>query len=217
VSGVASCVDAFEGWNDWARWWTCRLEHIRTIRRLEHNDTTQVANVLRQDIKIVQNVRQQIIAGRATPDEERIRRPPGSIFISYCHEDAEYAETLKHECAWLLYSAWWDKDQLEVGDSLALAISNGMQRSMNGLVLLSRNFLSRKWTQMELDGIRSLLLSRGQGSLFVLNLGAQDLNGLFPVLAPSRLTTSFQMPLDPHSPKLRETMLTISMKIAPDN
>jgi len=176
VSGVSSCIDAYEGWADWARWWTCRLEHIRTIRQLEDGDRTQVANVLKQDIKLVEGVRRQLISGRAAPDEEHIRRPPGSIFISYCHEDAVYAERLEHEFGWLLFSAWWDKDQLAVGDSLAHAISNGMQRCTNGLVLLSRNFLSRKWTQIELDGIRSLLTARGQGKLFVLNLDGQDLS-----------------------------------------
>jgi hypothetical protein len=216
VSGVSSCIDAYEGWADWARWWTCRLEHIRTIRQLEHGDRTQVANVLKQDMKLVEGVRRRLIAGRAAPDGEHIRRPPGSIFISYCHEDAAYAERLEHECGWLLFSAWWDKDQLAVGDSLAHTISNGMQRCTNGLVILSENFLSRKWTQIELDAIGSLLTARDQGNLFVLNVG-QDPRLLFPVLAPLRLVTSFQVPSDPYSEKLREIMLTISMKIAPYN
>jgi hypothetical protein len=217
VSGVSSCIEAFEGWADWARWWTCRLEHIRTIRQLEHGDGAQVANVLKRDIKIVEGVRRQLIAGHTAPDEDHIRRPPGSIFISYCHEDAVYAGRLEHECGWMMFSAWWDKDQLAVGDSLAHSISNGMQRCTNGLVLLSKSFLSRKWTQIELDGIESLLTVRGQGNLFVLNLSGQDLSRLFPILASPRLATSFQVPFDPYSKKLREVMLTISMKIAPDN
>ena len=216
VSGVSSCVEAFDGWGDWSRWWTCRLAHISTMRQLEQNNTSQVAEVLKQGIKIVEDVRRELISGNAAPAGEHIRRPQGSMFVSYCHADSVYADRLAHECGWMMFSAWWDKNELAVGDSLVRAISAGMQRSANGLVIMSKSFISRNWTQVELDGINTLLAERGQGGLFVLNLGKKDLSDRFPVLAPSVPVASFQMPLKPHSPQLRQVMLEISMKIAPD-
>jgi hypothetical protein len=76
------------------------------------------------------------------------------VFISHASED-------KIECAKLLadelmsYGAviWYDEFSLEIGDSLSKSITEGLAKSNYGIVVLSRDFINKGWTNFELEGL----------------------------------------------------------------
>jgi len=76
------------------------------------------------------------------------------VFISHASEDKEeivrpLASALRDEGL----SVWYDEFELKIGDSLRRKIDLGLTNSRVGLVVLSRSFISKGWTNYELDGI----------------------------------------------------------------
>lgn len=79
------------------------------------------------------------------------------FFISHASEDKEnfvrgLAEALQDKGA----KVWYDEFTLKVGDSLREKIDQGLASSRFGVVVLSKNFFSKKWPQKELNGLFSL-------------------------------------------------------------
>lgn len=77
------------------------------------------------------------------------------VFISHASEDKE---TIVRELATLLtdlgVKVWYDEFSLKVGDSLSQKIDEGLIHSNFGIVIISKSFLRKKWTDYE---YRSLL------------------------------------------------------------
>ena len=48
---------------------------------------------------------------------------------------------------------WYDEFELKIGDSLRRKIDKGLAKSKFGVVVLSKSFLGKGWTNYELDGI----------------------------------------------------------------
>ncbi len=79
------------------------------------------------------------------------------FFISHATEDKndfvrELAERLRARGA----KVWYDEFTLKVGDSLRRNIDQGLAHSRFGVVVLSKYFFAKEWTQKELDGLFSL-------------------------------------------------------------
>jgi hypothetical protein len=77
------------------------------------------------------------------------------IFISYASEDRDdfvrpLAESLRDR-----FNIWYDKYSLVMGDSLRGKIDEGLSQCEFGIVILSKHFFSKRWPQMELDGLIS--------------------------------------------------------------
>lgn len=50
-------------------------------------------------------------------------------------------------------AVWYDQTAISVGDSLRRSIDRGLSRSRFGVVVLSRQFFQKSWTNYELDGL----------------------------------------------------------------
>ena len=76
------------------------------------------------------------------------------VFISYATEDKL---DLVHPLAIALKNegliVWYDDFELKIGDSLRRSIDKGLANSRFGIVVLSRHFIRKGWTNYELDGI----------------------------------------------------------------
>lgn len=88
------------------------------------------------------------------------------VFISHASEDKEtivrqLADTLEK----LKVKIWFDEFSLKVGDSLSKSIDDGLQKSKFGIVVISRNFLEKRWTDYE---YRSLLSKEDNGKKVIL-------------------------------------------------
>ena len=76
------------------------------------------------------------------------------VFISHASEDKEeVVRPLAHSLRDGGLSVWYDEFELSIGDSLRRQIDKGVANSKFGIVVLSKHFLSKGWTNYELDGI----------------------------------------------------------------
>lgn len=85
------------------------------------------------------------------------------VFISHASEDKDsivrfLAEALQGRGL----AVWYDEFTLRIGDSLRRKIDAGLARSRVGLVVISPFFISKGWTNYELDGIVTRAVSGEQ-------------------------------------------------------
>jgi hypothetical protein len=75
-------------------------------------------------------------------------------FICHASEDKDqFVRPLAKALTRLGLRVWYDEFTLEVGDSLRRSIDRGLVNSRYGIVVLSRAFFRKNWTQYELDGL----------------------------------------------------------------
>lgn len=76
------------------------------------------------------------------------------VFISHASEDKnEVVRPLAHALQKRGLRVWYDEFELIIGDSLRQKIDKGLANSLFGIVVLSRHFIKKGWTNYELDGI----------------------------------------------------------------
>jgi hypothetical protein len=76
------------------------------------------------------------------------------VFISHASEDKqEVVRPLAHALREQGLVVWYDEFELKIGDSLRRKIDKGLANSRFGIVVLSKDFLKKGWTNYELDGI----------------------------------------------------------------
>jgi hypothetical protein len=112
----------------------------------------------------------------------KIRENSKDFFISHASEDKEelarpLAEKLKGRGKLI----WLDEDMLSYGDSLYESIKTGLDNSKHCIVVLSKNFIAKKWTRKELD----LILKRNDKRVLLIwyGVGEEDLRPLSEELA----------------------------------
>ncbi|WP_258814584.1 toll/interleukin-1 receptor domain-containing protein, partial [Klebsiella pneumoniae] len=81
-------------------------------------------------------------------------------------------------------NVWYDEMTLRIGDSLRQKIDKGLANSRVGLVVLSPAFISKGWTNYELDGIVTRAISGEQILLPIWhNITKQEVVDFSPSLA----------------------------------
>lgn len=76
------------------------------------------------------------------------------VFISHASEDKdEIVRPLAYALQNKGLRVWYDEFELKIGDSLRRKIDRGLANSHFGIVVLSKSFISKGWTNYELDGI----------------------------------------------------------------
>lgn len=96
------------------------------------------------------------------PSLVRVKIPPPAetggethdVFISHASEDKDdFVRPLANALINEGLNVWYDEMTLRIGDSLRQKIDKGLANSRVGLVVLSPSFISKGWTNYELDGI----------------------------------------------------------------
>ena len=59
-------------------------------------------------------------------------------------------------------NVWYDEFELKIGDSLRRKIDQGLSKSKFGIVVISRSFIKKGWTNYELDGLMTKAISGQQ-------------------------------------------------------
>ena len=78
--------------------------------------------------------------------------PGRKIFISYSHNDREFAEKLANALYQKGEEVWWDRWEILGGDSLIQKIfEEGLAQAAAFVVVLSSESVKSKWVQQELD------------------------------------------------------------------
>ena len=76
------------------------------------------------------------------------------VFISHASEDKdELVRPLAYALLAEGLSVWFDEFELKIGDSLRRKIDKGLANSRFGIIVLSKDFIKKGWTNYELDGI----------------------------------------------------------------
>lgn len=76
------------------------------------------------------------------------------VFISHASEDKDdVVRPLAHALTAKNLTVWYDEFELKIGDSLRRKIDKGLANSKFGIVVLSKEFIKKGWTNYELDGI----------------------------------------------------------------
>lgn len=75
------------------------------------------------------------------------------VFICHAHEDKSFVVLLADALSRANLKVWYDDFVLKIGDSLRRSIDKGLAESRYGVVILSKNFFNKRWTQYELDGL----------------------------------------------------------------
>lgn len=85
------------------------------------------------------------------------------VFISHASEDKDtFVRGLANALSEEGLTVWYDEFTLRIGDSLRQKIDRGLASSRVGLVVLSPSFISKGWTNYELDGIVTRSVSGSQ-------------------------------------------------------
>lgn len=84
--------------------------------------------------------------------DDQVVEEKTKIFISYSHEDREFAERLALALHHAGEDVWWDKWEIVPGDSLIRKIfEEGLSRAKAFILVLSPHSVRSKWVREELD------------------------------------------------------------------
>ena len=120
------------------------------------------------------------------------------VFISHASEDKDdvvrpLAISLREKGI----EVWYDEIELKIGDSLRRKIDEGLSKSKFGIVVISRYFIQKGWTNYELDGLITKAIS-GQQILLPIwhNITKQEVIDYSPSLADKVARNTSQDTLD---------------------
>ena len=96
-------------------------------------------------------------------DVKQDYNPAYDVFISHASEDkVEVVSPLVAALVNKDISVWYDEFEMKIGDSLRRKIDKGLANSRFGIVVLSKDFIKKGWTNYELDGIITKVVSGEQ-------------------------------------------------------
>jgi hypothetical protein len=105
-------------------------------------------------------------------------------FISHASEDKNFVRPLVARLLDNGMAVWYDENSLKIGESIRALIDQGLANSRFGIVVLSRNFLKKKWPQWELDGLLTKTLSGESAILPIwLDISSEEIRAISPSLA----------------------------------
>ena len=88
------------------------------------------------------------------------------VFIAHASEDKDaVARPLADALTATGLSVWYDEFTLKLGDSIRRSIDQGVGQSRFAVVILSKRFIEKGWTQYELDGLMTRVVSGEQDIL----------------------------------------------------
>lgn len=89
--------------------------------------------------------------------------PDYDVFISHASEDKdEVVRPLANALRNKGIKVWYDEFEMKIGDSLRRKIDKGLANSRFGIVVVSKDFIKKGWTNYELDGIITKAISGEQ-------------------------------------------------------
>lgn len=117
------------------------------------------------------------------------------VFISHASEDKEsFADALCKELQEAGIKVWYDTLSIAWGDSLRAKIDNGLKKSKYGIVIISRDYIKKGWTQYELDGLFQREMTGGKTILPIWhNITKQEVEEFSHTLAGRKALNSSSM------------------------
>lgn len=125
-------------------------ENTAIIDKIKKNQKSIEERVNFQEIQI-----EEILNLMKSRSEELapLRTTEYDFFISHASEDSDDIATPLYEGLSKKCKVWYDKKELTIGTNQRKAIDEGLRSSKYGIVILSPYYLSKYWTQYELDSL----------------------------------------------------------------
>jgi hypothetical protein len=115
------------------------------------------------------------------------------LFISHASEDkSDFVRPLADLLREYGLDVWYDEFELKIGKSLSRSIDKGISNSNFGLIVLSKSFFNKNWTEYELKSLNSFEIENGDILLPIWkNVTAKEVRKFSPYLADKfALTTN---------------------------
>lgn len=140
--------------------------------------------------------------------ESRKKKEVFDCFISHASEDKnKFVRPLAKELMKLGLKIWYDEFQLQIGDSLRKSIDSGLRDSKYGIVILSKSFFSKNWTNYELDGLTTKEMEGTKTILPVwYNITREDITKYSPTLADKIALDSSQLEIKEIALKIKKVL-----------
>lgn len=128
-------------------------------KKLHINYERQIAS-LRSKIKIQSRVENSDTSHNLYEQNNNVKY---DVFISHATEDKkDFVDELVIELQRLGIKVWYDKICIKWGESLRSKIDEGLRNSRFGIVVLSQAYISKGWTQYELEGLFNIEMTNGK-------------------------------------------------------
>lgn len=129
-----------------------KLDDLQKKRQREQLDFQRK---LKQEISRVEAPHQSI---DSVLDSEKY-----DFFISHASEDKEeFVKPLAETLESMGIRVWYDEFSLKVGDSLTKSIDQGLINSKFGIIVLSKAFMKKQWTNYEFKSLVSREMHHGE-------------------------------------------------------
>jgi len=131
------------------------------------------------------------------------------VFISHASEDKdEIVRPLANALVRYGLSVWYDEFEMKIGDSLRRKIDKGLATSRFGIVVISRDFIRKGWTNYELDGIITRSVSGEQQLLPIWhNITKNEVVEYSPSLADKVARTTANYTVDEIAQEIAELII----------
>ncbi len=117
------------------------------------------------------------------------------VFVSHATEDKEgFVNEFKAELEKRGVDVWIDDIAIGWGDSLRAKIDNGLKTSRFGIVVISRHYIRKGWTNYELDGLFEKEMTCGKTILPIWHdISKTEVQDFCPTLAGRKAMTTGNM------------------------
>jgi hypothetical protein len=92
---------------------------------------------------------------------DEMKRKTFDVFISYASEDERLAEQIVGALQYNGLKVWYAPIAISVGERILLSIESGMRESKTGLLLISKDYIRKGWTQFEFDTLMRQYIEAG--------------------------------------------------------
>lgn len=187
-----------------------RKKRVDAVGKLQKEEATQAKTLAKQQKNVftayerqINELTKQIVMQENIAKEENIIFESNSeeeydVFVSHATEDKE---SFSDEFVLILQEkynlkVWYDVVSIKWGDSIRTEIDKGLKKSKFGVVILSRSYISKYWTNYELEG---LFQRESNGGKLILpiwhNITKQEVQNFSPSLAGKMaMSTAFMTP-----------------------
>lgn len=198
-----------------------RKRRVEAVGKLQKEELAQAKKAERQQKSIfvayerqIEELTRQIEMQENITENRKIIFESNSeeeydVFVSHATEDKE---SFSDEFARILQEkfnlkVWYDAISIKWGDSIRTEIDKGLKKSKFGVVILSRSYVGKYWTNYELEG---LFQRESNGGKLILpiwhNITKQEVQQFSPSLAGKMaMNTAFMTP-DEIAEKLNELL-----------
>lgn len=134
---------------------TAEQKKLDDLEKKRQREQLDFQRKLKQEITKIEAPQQSL---DSVLDDEKY-----DFFISHASEDKEdFVKPLAETLESMGVRVWYDEFSLKVGDSLTKSIDQGLINSKFGVIVLSKVFMKKQWTNYEFKSLVSREMHRGK-------------------------------------------------------